>query len=111
LTNLGNVLGLLGELPAAREQLERALRLKEAGFGPDHIEVAITLTPLSVVLWELGESLAARERLERAVRVYSRALGTQHPDTQRAQGLLDSFRDRQAGAAPRQPDAPGELGG
>jgi hypothetical protein len=32
-----------GEFAAAREQLERALHLKEAAYGPDHPQVATTL--------------------------------------------------------------------
>jgi Tetratricopeptide repeat len=36
LTNLGTVQADLGELPAARTTLERALTINEAVYGPDH---------------------------------------------------------------------------
>jgi tetratricopeptide (TPR) repeat protein len=91
LGNLANVLADLGELPAARERLERALHLLEAAYGPDHPDLALTLGNLGDVLADLGELPAARERLERAVGIYRRTLGTEHPHAQWAQRLLDDL--------------------
>jgi tetratricopeptide (TPR) repeat protein len=84
-------LGELGELPAARQHLERALRLNEGAYGRDHPQVALALENLGSVLAELDELPAARQRLERAVGVYRRTLGAEHPDTQWAQRPLDEL--------------------
>jgi hypothetical protein len=45
---LGNVYGSLGQPDKQRELLERALRIKEVHFGPDHYAVAITGFNLAV---------------------------------------------------------------
>jgi Tfp pilus assembly protein PilF len=81
----------LGQLLVARERLERALRLFEATYGPNHPEVAITLARLGTVLHQLGELPAARQQLERSVRIYRRTRGTEHSDTQWAQRQLDQL--------------------
>jgi len=62
LTNLGDVQRQLGELPAARTTLERALAIAEAAYGPDHPEVAIPLTNLGLVQRELRDSRLGRRR-------------------------------------------------
>jgi tetratricopeptide (TPR) repeat protein len=80
---IGIYLGSRAELAAAREQLERALRLKEAAHGPDDPELATTLINLGNVLHQLGEPAAAREHLERALRLLEAAHGPDHPDVAR----------------------------
>ena len=45
----------MGELTAARATLERALAIKEAAYGPDHPQVAITLTHLHTVQQRLAD--------------------------------------------------------
>ena len=47
-TNLGLTLQELSELPTARAALERALAIRDAAYGPDSPEVAITLTNLGL---------------------------------------------------------------
>eukprot|EP00971_Amphidinium_carterae_P115375 2284955-Amphidinium_carterae.1 len=51
LTNLGNAYGSLGDAFKKRDFLERALRIKESHYGPEHPDVAITLTNLGNCLW------------------------------------------------------------
>ena len=91
LNQVGLYLECRGEFTAGREQLERALRLKEAAYGPDHPGVAITVGSLGSVLRELGELSAAREQLERAVGICHRTRGSEHPDTRWAQRQLDDL--------------------
>ena len=43
------------QLRSTEELLERALEIKEAAYGPDHPEVAITLGNLGLVLKDLGD--------------------------------------------------------
>ncbi|MEA2589379.1 MAG: hypothetical protein QOH66_2306 [Actinomycetota bacterium] len=59
--------------------LERALRIKEAAYGRDHPQVAITLTNLGIARRELGETAAAVELYERALRINEAAYGRDHP--------------------------------
>ena len=78
-------------LPAARATLERALAIREAVYGPDHLEVAKTLGNLGVVQRELGDLPAARATLERVLAIFQAAYGPDHPDvvrTVRGLGLL-----------------------
>ena len=59
--------------------LERALANEEAAYGPDHPQVAITLTNLGIVQQRLGELPAARATLERALAITEAAYGPDHP--------------------------------
>ena len=45
----------LGDLPGAKTQLERALAIDEAAYGPDHLNVAIRRNNLGSVLQDLGD--------------------------------------------------------
>jgi tetratricopeptide (TPR) repeat protein len=60
--------------------LERALRINEAAHGPEHPQVAATLTNLGVARRELGEPAAAVELLERVLRIEEAAHGPDHPE-------------------------------
>ena len=60
LSELGIYLVASAQFNAARATLERALAMKEAAYGPDHPEVAITLANLGIVQQQLGELPAAR---------------------------------------------------
>jgi Tfp pilus assembly protein PilF len=59
--------------------LERALRIEEAQFGPDHPQVATTLNNLGVVWGDLGQPAKALEVFERALRILEGAYGPDHP--------------------------------
>ena len=48
------------------EQLERALTINEAKFGPNHVNIAVTLEKLGNTYRELGDAAKAGELLERA---------------------------------------------
>jgi hypothetical protein len=51
--------------------LERALRIDEAVYGPDHPTVAMQLDDLAVVLEHLGEFPKAQLLMARAARIRS----------------------------------------
>jgi Tfp pilus assembly protein PilF len=80
LDRLGVYLIASAQFRAALSVLERALAIKEAAYGPDHPEVAITLTNLGVVQQYLGELSAARTTLERALAIKEAAYGPDHPE-------------------------------
>ena len=103
LSDVGNVLYDLRELPAAREAFERAEAILEAQLGPDHPEVARSLNDLGNVLYGLGDLASARRVFERAVAIREARLGPDHPDVAvslnnlgnvlRSLGELPSARD------------------
>ncbi len=68
-----------GQPGTARPLQERALRLAETAYGPDHPHVAATLNNLARVLRDLGEPAAARPLCERALRIREIAYGPDHP--------------------------------
>jgi hypothetical protein len=49
--------------------MERALRIAEASYGPDHPKVAVLLNNLATILVEFGDAAGARPLLERASRI------------------------------------------
>jgi Tfp pilus assembly protein PilF len=67
----------------AKEYFERALRIDEAAFGPDHPNVAIRVNNLGSVLQYLGDLASARQHFERALRIDEAVFGSNHPDVAR----------------------------
>jgi hypothetical protein len=59
----------LGDLPAARVALQRALTLREAALGPNHPEVGRILGNLGLVLRGLGDLPAARAAHQRVLTI------------------------------------------
>ena len=64
---------------AARAAFERALRIDEAVYGPDHTKVAIRVNNLGGVLRDLGDLAGARAALERALKINEAVYGPDHP--------------------------------
>jgi tetratricopeptide (TPR) repeat protein len=77
--NLGNVLQASGDLSGARAELEQALRIAVAAYGPSHPVVAAVRNTLGRVLQNLGAWPAARAELEAALRISVAAYGPSHP--------------------------------
>jgi tetratricopeptide (TPR) repeat protein len=69
-----------GDFHPAIRLLERALRIRENFRGPDHPEVAATLTQLGFALSDWGHDAAARAVLERALHIAEAGRGSDHPD-------------------------------
>ena len=74
-SNLGNVLGDLGNLEGARACHEQALRIDEAAHGPEHPTVAIHVNNLGLVLQDLGDLEGARACFEKALKIDQAAYG------------------------------------
>ena len=64
----------------AQAAFERALRMAEAAFGPEHPEVATAVNNLGNVLQDLGDLPGARACYERALRIDEAAYGPEHPN-------------------------------
>lgn len=84
LNEVGIYLSSRAEDQAARQQLERALRIREEVFGPNHPDVAITLGNLGNVLLALGDREGARDHLQRALAIFEAAYGRNDPDVGKA---------------------------
>ena len=79
LNNLGSVLQDLGEFQEARKYYERALKIDEQVYGPDHPDVARDVNNLGSVLQDLGEFQEARKCYERALKIDEQVYGPDHP--------------------------------
>jgi CHAT domain-containing protein/tetratricopeptide (TPR) repeat protein len=66
----------------------RALDLKTAHLGPDHVEVAESLNNVAVIHFFRGEYGAAREPWQRALAIRERTLGPDHPDVAKSLNSL-----------------------
>jgi len=67
----------------ARDLHERALRIFEREYGPDHVRVAITLTNLGNAWRELRRPDKARDLHERALRIEEPEYGPDHVEVAR----------------------------
>ena len=70
----------LGDLAGARAAFERALRIDEANFGPDHPKVATDVNNLGMVLQDLGDLAGAKAAFERALKIDEANFGPDHPN-------------------------------
>ena len=81
----------LGDLPGAKAAFERALKIDEKAFGPDHPNVARDVNNLGSVLKELGDLPGAKAAFERALQIFQKLLGDDHPNTRLVRGNIDSL--------------------
>jgi tetratricopeptide (TPR) repeat protein len=88
LTNLGLVLRIAGEDDESLRVHQRALALREAQLGPQHLEVGAALTNLANHHTARGEYEPAKLQYERVLGIYESALGSMHPDVANAVGNL-----------------------
>ncbi|MDQ3007069.1 MAG: tetratricopeptide repeat protein [Chloroflexota bacterium] len=92
LGNLGYYLQKIADYSGARTAFERALKIHEAAFGPDHPNVAIRVNNLGLVLKDLGDLSGARTAYERALKIFKQFLPADHPSIKIVQGNLDSLK-------------------
>jgi tetratricopeptide (TPR) repeat protein len=77
---LGTHLGMVADYHGARAAYERALKIDEAAYGPDHPNVATYVNNLGLVLQALGELAEARAAFERALKIGEAVYGPDHPN-------------------------------
>jgi tetratricopeptide (TPR) repeat protein len=70
-----------GRLAEGLEQMQRAVAAKEKAFGPDHPDVALSLSNVAVLLVELGQLAEALPYIQRAIASSEAGLGPDHPRT------------------------------
>jgi tetratricopeptide (TPR) repeat protein len=83
------------QFATAQATFERALRIGEAAYGPEHPDVATGVNNLGGVLQNLGDLAGARAHIERALRILEASLGADHPSTRTVAGNLAQLQDRQ----------------
>jgi nucleoside phosphorylase/tetratricopeptide (TPR) repeat protein len=88
LGNLGILAREQGDLAGAKALQERALRIKEKAYGPEHPAVASTLGNLGLLAQDQGDLAGARALQERALRIEEKAYGPDHPAVARTLGNL-----------------------
>jgi tetratricopeptide (TPR) repeat protein len=87
---LGYHLRMIADFAGARAAFERALRIDEASFGPEHLNVASYVNNLGSVLRALADLAGARAAFERAMRIAEASLGPDHPNVAIAVNNLGS---------------------
>ena len=65
----------LGDHAGAVAAYERAIKIGEAAFGPDHPKVAIRVNNLGGVLQDLGDHAGAKTAFERSLKIDETAFG------------------------------------
>jgi tetratricopeptide (TPR) repeat protein len=78
-SNLGSYLRDLADYQGARTAIERALKIGEQVYGPDHPEVARDVNNLGMVLQAQGDLQEARKCFERALKIDEQVFGLDHP--------------------------------
>jgi tetratricopeptide (TPR) repeat protein len=78
--NLGNYLWKIADYSGAKTFDERALKIEEASFGPDHPQVATIVNNLGLVLKALGDFSGAKTYYERALKIDEASFGPDHPN-------------------------------
>ena len=91
LNDAGMCLRTLSNLPLAKEYHERALKIDEGVYGPDHPKVARDANNLGGVLQDLGELAEARTAYERALKIDEVVYGPDHPRTRIIRSNLESL--------------------
>jgi tetratricopeptide (TPR) repeat protein len=100
LNNLGYHFDSVAGYDDAHALYERALRIDEAAFSPDHPKVAICVNNLGTLAQDQADLPAARAFLERALRIFEQTLGADHPSTRTVRSNLAGVLA--AGAQPPQ---------
>ncbi len=68
------------DLQGAKEHYERALKIDEKVYGPNHPDVAIDVNNLGSVLQAMGDLQGAKEHFERALKIDEKVYGPDHPN-------------------------------
>lgn len=80
----------IAEFEQARKCFERALKIAEEIYGPDHPEVATNVNNLGLALQFLGDE-DARKCYKRALKILQEKYGEDHPITKNARNNLKSL--------------------
>jgi CHAT domain-containing protein/tetratricopeptide (TPR) repeat protein len=79
--SLARLLQAQGEYGEARPLFERALRIRLAVFGDDHLRTAESQNSFGLFLWGMGELAEAKRLLQQSLQTHTEALGEDHIHT------------------------------
>lgn len=92
---MGNVYSSLGLYKKAQPLLERALKIREKLFGPNHKDTAESLNNLASLYWEQGRYAEAEPLYKRSLAIREKVLGPNHNETCNSLlNLANIYRDR-----------------
>jgi len=104
----GLILDAAGRYDEARPYYQQALDLRAKLYGPDHLEVALSLNNLAAVPYEQGKFEEAVALYQRSLEIRQRVLGPDNPEVaatlnavaacRRGQGRLEEARELYAKA-------------
>jgi tetratricopeptide (TPR) repeat protein len=77
--NIGDLAAGSNDIDTALENYKKSLAIFEGSQGPDHIDVAIALEPLSYAYARKGDVAKSRETGERALKLREAKFGPDHP--------------------------------
>jgi len=77
---LGVEFAMLGKAPEAEASYRRAIAIDERVLGPDHTEVASSLTVLGVLYGSVGRYSDAEATTLRSLSIWEKAFGPDHPN-------------------------------
>ncbi len=78
--NRGSALFAQGRYQEAQPFLEKALRLSEQEFGPDHPNTAAVMSSLALLYRDQGKYVEAEPLYQRSLMIVEKVLGPEHPD-------------------------------
>jgi serine/threonine-protein kinase len=93
LSVLGTIHNNMSGFDRAQALLERALALRRAALGEEHVDVAESMYQLGVLARRRGDNDRARELLSRAVEIQRRVLGEDHPAVAETRYRLSQLSD------------------
>jgi tetratricopeptide (TPR) repeat protein len=76
---LGTILKAKPDLPGALDYAQKAFKLDEKTYGPDHPVVAIDMSDIGSILRERGDLDGAIDYTKRALTINERVYGPEHP--------------------------------
>ena len=94
LANAGIIDYWIGNAHAAKEQLEKALAIKERHYGKEHVEVARTLGNLANAYGALGDVRQKKALLEKTLAIFEAHYGKEHVEVARTlRNLATAYGD------------------
>ncbi|WP_185154152.1 CHAT domain-containing protein [Fulvivirga sp. M361] len=80
LSLLADIYTSIGDYPKAQDNIEKAIRIQEAQFGRQHVDVAKSLAQLGLIKFYQGDNLTSAEKIiEEAKDIIAAKLGNRNP--------------------------------
>src|SRR6185437_7416634 len=92
--NLGEFYKEQGRFAEAEEQYQRALRIWEQRFGPEHFLVAVAFTNLADNARQQGKDNVAEERFQQGLSIFDQGKGPPYYRAHALHGLANLYREQ-----------------